>query len=600
MADEWPGKDVEWPGKDVEPTVGEDIRRSTLPALQEGVAGLLGGGVSLAQFANPYIDKALEYLGPKLGFDPKPFLAGETKVPYLPSTSDIVEKMRPFTGIEDYRSQTGPGQLYQGMVTAAPGALTGGFRSIPQLLGNLGRFSVAPTLASEGASKAAQYLAPDMPGLDPWARLVAGGAAAKAASRGVTPNPSQAPEASRLSHAAQVETVERELGRGVVSAGERADNKAMRQTESELDPEAWKRKLEASTRAASRQVGNGRGGNYETPIFEHGAGGNIDTMFREVGNRFDTIQGRNTMHYDAPLGNAFNRIENNYTDIRGTPAEVVNAVRGPIEQLRDMIRANGGIIPGDAYQRFRSNLNRQAMSGGPASRAQHDIVDAIDDAMERSIRAGRPGTNPADAGAFPEARHDFKAALVLEKAVKASNVTAAKGYASPAKIEAAASDVYGSRAHQRGQDPFYWAPAAKGVLVTEPDSGTAGRLKVHENIKDLASNIGGIAGLAGGMALGHATGGGDFVQGLIHGGELGTTGLLAGLYAAGPRIAPHLEKAYSAYVRSGLGNLHRGNQALAGTPSPVLSYPGLLSAANATQLSPLFQQQQQPPGLLQQ
>jgi hypothetical protein len=157
------------------------------------------------------------------------------------------------------------------------------------------------------------------------------------------------------------------------------------------------------------------------------------------------------------------------------------------------------------------------------SEALHAFVDMLDNTMERSIAR----TNPADAGAFPQARRDYKNALVIEDAAKTSNVAGAQGYITPAKLEAAAKKVYGARAHERGYDPFDWAPSAKAVLKVEPNSGTAHRM----HVSDIINKITAATGALGGAALGSHTGA-----------EGSTLGLLVGAYGAAPLIEPLVRK----------------------------------------------------------
>jgi hypothetical protein len=201
--------------------------------------------------------------------------------------------------------------------------------------------------------------------------------------------------------------------------------------------------------------------------------------------------------------------------------------------------------------------------------------------MERSIAAH----NRADAGLFPQVRRDYKNALVVEDASKASNVAGAEGYITPAKLEAAAAKVYGRRAHERGHDPFDFAPSAKAVLKVEPDSGTAGHLRVHEMADKLAGAIGAMAG----FGVGHH---------IVPGSEGGVAGLLYGREGVAPLAAPFVRRAMNAAMLHPVGQAVLGNQILArpgaagvlsqrmfnrqtGRWESVPSIPGLLTGLQA-------------------
>lgn len=570
---------------------GEDIARSAGAGLAGGSAGLVGGPGDVQEAlaksgVNEWLIKKAHDILPERFWKAQrdyTLAKGDVGPIRLPTT----EETKKTTGLSafDWNPQTTAGTYTKAGAEFVPGALTGGARSAGELAANLVRFGVAPGVAQEYVGQQLK----DTP-YESIARLATALGTSAAAGKAISWNAAKGPEASRLEHAAHVQRLDQE---GIpVSAGERADLPDLRKAEGDANPQLYKTKLEAVTRAATRQVGDGRGGTYETPIMSREPGNNtLDRMLSEVGNRFDTLATRNTLHTDAQMGHELVQLQQHYSRIPGAYGpETVNALNGASQHVMDLLLANGPHpttnlthLTGEQYQRLRTDLGAAARASGNDAHAQvlHDFVNTLDNAMERSIATHNPG----DAGLFPQVRRDYKNALVVEDASKATNVAGAGGYITPAKLEAAAAKVYGRRAHERGYDPFDFAPSAKAVLKVEPDSGTAGHLRVHEMADKLAGAIGAMAG----FGVGHH---------IVPGSEGGVAGLLYGREGVAPLAAPFVRRGMNAAMLSGPGQAILGNQILArpGVPGVLKqrmrdpatgqwvnapSIPGLLTALQA-------------------
>jgi hypothetical protein len=504
---------------------------------------------------------------------------------YLPSTADVKRTLG--TDIYDYKAKTWPGAITGGVVGGIPATIMGGAASAREFLANLFRFGVAPGVTSTVAGKVAKEINPDFETPAEIAGQVLG---QRGATKFISPNVIEHMEPqSRRAYANQVRQVEEE---GIpVSAGARADDRSMRYKESEELPALKGRVDEAVTRAASRRVGNGRGGTYETGVFERDPtrGVNtLDTMLGELGNRFDTVSGRNVLHVDPQLGTDMLASQNHFTRTPGAYGDAAIAQMNRAQNhVRDLLQQNGphpdtglNFLTAEQYQRLRADYGRGARgSENPqVSEALHDFVHTIDEAMQRSLNrpvVGTPGVprhetggNPADAAVFPELRRDYRNALVVENAVKASNLAGARGHITPAALENAAATVMGRRAHERGYDDFAFAPAAKSVLHDMPDSGTKSRLGVDENVDKFTHFITDVPG---------------FLLGYKYGGPYGAgslEGLFGAHYGAAPLVKPIIKKAYNSYIASDLGQTHLGNQLMAEAPAGVRSLPGLLAIAS--------------------
>jgi hypothetical protein len=424
----------------LEETPTMDVLKSAGSGVARGAAGAIGTPGDAASLLNRGLNAVNDFLGPKLGYTPEEI--AKTKAsgsPIFPTSGDVRDAIESKTG-KFYEPQTTAAKYVGAVSEFLPGAVAGPVAGARELAANIFRLGIVPGLASEAAGQATEGTS-----LEPWARTAAALAAPGAAARAVTPFPFRGPAASAAAHADAVATLRRE---GVhVSAGQEADNQRLKFLENDLNPEAGKETLEGFTRATTRTAG------AETPVVIHGKGGTVDELRKEVGGRFDALATGNTLHADPQMGLELNDLRNKYMSIPGAYDDAtVKALHGAADHVMDLMRANGGaVLTGEQYQTLRSRLNSAAMSAeGQKATALHDFVDVLDSGMERSIAQA----NPADAGAFPKARADYRKALVLEKAATSAGESAARGYITPAQLERAAKSVYGARQYETGRTPF--------------------------------------------------------------------------------------------------------------------------------------------------
>lgn len=549
-------------GFQIEQSPAMDVAKSAGAGVVQGAAGipgLPGDAQAALRSHNPFDWLASKYEAAY----PERAAANRALADKVHRGSDVgemqlptTEALKKITGADalDYDPQTTGGKFAKTIGEFVPGAFTGGAGSARQVAANVGRYAVLPGAASEAAGEATEGTK-----LEPWARTAAAVLAPAAAPRLVSPFANHAPEATRDAFARHVQVLRDE---GVpVTAGQASDSQGLKYAENALDPDHAKNMLESFTRAATRRAG------AETPVVEHGANGTVDNLLRETGARFDRLQASNTLTADAPLVQDLHRIRQEYTSVPGAYSDkAVHAATEGIDHIGALLVNGRTQMAGEAYQRLRSNLNKAAMgSADPQhSQALHDIVDSLDNAMERSVQR----TNPADAGEWGRARGDYKRALVLEKAATAAGESTARGYITPAQLASAAKSVYGKRSYERGHDSFSdLANAGAAVLKALPDSGTA-----HRNWANHA--IGAASGLAGG-ALGFHLGGGA-----KEAGESAIAGLLLG-----EKFEHLFEPATRAAARAALLNpasqRYLGNQAAAGAHRMRDTLPGLLTVGAA-------------------
>lgn len=415
-----------------------------------------------------------------------------------------------------HQPQTPAGEYFRrgGQFIGNPASYIGGPAN---MLGKMGVAGLAGIGSKAGEDVGARF---DHPNLGSFLGAVLGGAAPSMARTAITPFPA-GPQRMRDVAAVQAEGVP-------LTAGDRTGNTMLKAAESELSTGTNEAQKHAFTQAVFNRVGEQIG---DRPITgQHGV---VDTMLRRTGAQFDNLQARNRADMDHGLIADLRQVHDTYNGVPGLyPQDTVNTVNGSINRVLDAMQ-NAGSLSGREYQTLRSNLSRAARGASDPQRAEalHDITNALDDAMERTIQR----TNPNDAGAWAQARRDYTNALVLERWAGSQNM-------SPATLSQAAKAVYGKRQYVRGADDFSeLAEPGRRVLAQYQDSGTPRRLQIENIMKGL----GGIAGFGVGASHGGTAGAA----------EGGVAGLLLG-ELAGPMIARPAARAalMNPVTQSYLGN----------------------------------------------
>jgi len=478
-------------------STAEDVAKSAGIGLAKGVIAGLGTPGDLSNLLAKGSKVAGDYIAGKLGFEPSPDLPQHSALDYLTS-SGIQKAVEGQTG-DFYKPQTTAGKFAGTAAEFAGNPLS---YVGPGSLIAKGATAVGAGLGSEAAGAVADKF--DSPKTQAALRLIgaiAGGHGIASTPSLVTPN-IISPERQAMIDVLRNENVP-------LTAGDRTGNVTIKAAESELSPGANEAQNRAFSQAAFNRVGQQIG---DRPI--QGRNGVVDTMMQRIGQRFDNLTANNHVQADPQLTADLTGIHNTYNGVPGLyPQETVNSVNGALGRVQGAI-SQGGALSGGEYQTLRSNLRAAAQGATDPQRAEglHGVTNALDDAMERTIQR----TNPADAGAFADARRDYRNALVLQRWAGSANMT-------PATLAQSAKAVYGKNQYVRGMDDFSdLAESGRNVLKQFQDSGTARRLQ----IEGLLKVVGGMAGFGAGAAHGGAAGAA----------EGGVAGLLLG-ELAGPMIA---------------------------------------------------------------
>lgn len=287
-----------------------------------------------------------------------------------------------------------------------------------------------------------------------------------------------------------------------VTAGQKTGSHSLRYAESELGgqkaAEMMERQGEQFTSAALKRAGISA--DRATPDV-------IDAGLTRIGNDFDGLAARNQLQPDQKMMTDLQSAVQDYHSLvpETYRAPVIQNVIDDIVKTASLRGPNGtNAVNGASYQSLRSTLDRAARgSNDPQlSHALREIKNTLDDAMERSIAKN----NPADAGAWREARRQYKNILVLEKAATGAGENAAMGLISPSGLRNATVSQ-GRRAYARGQgDLSELARAGEALMKPLPNSGTPGRTAVRALGTGLPAMLGGGAGAGVGGPLGAMAG----------------------------------------------------------------------------------------------
>ena len=460
-----------------QPSVGMDVAKSAGVGLAKGGIGLAGLPGDIAELGARGINAAVQGVGKLTGLN-----VGPSRQPLAPTygSEDIQKAIESKTG-PFYQPQTGLGKFAQTAGEFAPAVIGG-----PETL--------ATKLATRVALPAAAATGAEAAGAGPIGQTAAALAAPTALGavgrRLVTPLPMAAARESA------VQALENQ---GVqLTAGQRTGSRPLQWFEQALGDipgagrgatTAAERSAEQFTGAALRQAGENA--NRATPEV-------IDRAFNRIGNQFDTLAARNTLHADPQMGQDIRTGINDYHGIVSPPN------RAPViadfeAEIGTQLARNNGTIPGDAFQSITSRLERAAR-GAPHEVADtlRDMRGALNEAMQRSIARN----NPQDLGAWQQVRNQYRNMLVIEKAATGAGENAALGLISPSQLRNA-TVAQNRRAYARGGGDFAeLARSGESVMRPLPQSGTAPRAYAMGLPASIGAVVGGLAGGFPGAALG--------------------------------------------------------------------------------------------------
>jgi hypothetical protein len=500
--------------------------------------GLVQGGIGLASLPGN-----LQWLA-RNGVDK---IAGtnyaETAPTLMPTYGDLKGKAEALTG-EFYKPQSTAGEYARTAGEFAPG-LIGGAAGLPARALAAGTGAVA----SETAGQATEGTA-----AEPWARMIAGilgSFAPSVGARMVTPAPVTDPRIAR--------NVDILKGEGVkLTAGDKTGSKALRWAESAAEDSAFagpgarevREAQHASvTRAALKRIGED---SDDWTVA-------LPRARKRIGAEFNSFAAKTPeIALDVPMFNDLNKAHARYNDLvsPSNRAPVVERILGDLKPAAKQLSdgAERVTIRGEQYSSWRSDLTDilGETTDENTRRAIGRIVEALDDAMERSAPAGA-------ADAIAKARRQYRHLETLTGVASRAGQDTAQGYLSASNIRNAINaNKTDKRYYSKGEGDFgEFARAAEAVIKPLPNSGTAPR--------EASNNLMTLTGMGVGAALGL---------------PLGAGGSAAGAMAGA--LAPVAGKALAARtVMSPLAQGYLGNQLIPfrGAPSAGVRATGVAGPA---------------------
>jgi hypothetical protein len=255
-----------------------------------------------------------------------------------------------------------------------------------------------------------------------------------------------------------------------------------------------------------------------------------------IGQTFQDLSARNAVGLDDEFITALAKVDSSRTAFSSPK------IGDTIEKAMEL--ASKGRISGQEYQKVRSSLGKAASSAfnsdAELGQALKSIRNALDDAATRSI-------TESDKKAWTEARKQWQALKVLEKAAAPTSADAVAGNVSPAKLASALNTVDKGFKYGTGQQELGDVARVGRAFVAEniPNSGTAQRSfyqGVVENPLRLLSGAAGVGSVPIQSLINSPAGQRYLVEGLLrnapmlqnagrYGGMSLATGLPAGVLA---------------------------------------------------------------------
>lgn len=278
-----------------------------------------------------------------------------------------------------------------------------------------------------------------------------------------------------------------------LTAGQRTGNKNLRFAEGEMGGSAatdfMEKQGEQFTAAALKRVGTKA--NRATPDV-------IDDTFNRIGNDFEQLSSRNNLVADPQIAQDLTRVDVDYGSVVA-PFLRAPVVKNVIDDTLTLLQKQG-FMDGRAYQKHTSSLRTLARKTKEPElkSALNEIVESLDDAMERSIAK----FNAQDLGAWGKTRKQYRNLMVVEQAATGAGENAATGLISPSALRNATVQKHTRRSYARGKGDFAeLARSGEATMKALPDSGTASRLRANMLPHLLGAGVGaGYGGTEGGAS----------------------------------------------------------------------------------------------------
>jgi hypothetical protein len=458
--------------------------------IRDGINAMESGARStLATFADmPGILSNLMASGAARGAE-----AMGVPAPVAGAAQEIIRRRGPFgsgTSVRDaVNAATGDSLNYEPQTQVGRYSRTVG-EFLPGAGGGFLPYALVPGVLSEAAGQATEGMTfperlPVIGGSDvePYARTGSAliGPTVYNAARGIiTPNPADP---------ARVAAANRLNAEGInTTAGQRTGNRGLtfREEAATRTGDVIANQDEQFTAAALRRI-NARDPETLGPA-TRATPEVLRQAKKDIGELFDEVAEGVSFKADNALVSSMDDAAKTYANMTNK-AQSAPIVTNTLNKIKEALRT-GQPISGRQYQAWRSELSEATVGGGALGNAAQRYIDALDDAVERSL------TDPDLIAKYGRARQEWRDFLAIRNAVSMAGENTAAGIISPRQMRGQVASGSGRSSYATGQrDLGNLTRDANAVLprITDPQQD---RLMARA-----ATDIAGSGGVSGGLAF---------------------------------------------------------------------------------------------------
>lgn len=211
----------------------------------------------------------------------------------------------------------------------------------------------------------------------------------------------------------------------------------------------------------------------------------VDKALTNFGKKFNMLAGMSNIPYDPTLINGLSDPVARYYQNTGTSVPIFKEI---LDQAKNAAKANGGIVPGSAYQDITEKIAKAMKDNPGISGPLSDMKEAMDDAVGRGI-SGKQTQR-----AWQVTRQQYANFMRVTDAVNTAGQFAAQGLVTPEALSQAVRGASSKRQYARGVgDLNKLSRDAVIAMPRLPDSGTSSRLGAMASVTSGMAGVGNFA-----------------------------------------------------------------------------------------------------------
>lgn len=262
---------------------------------------------------------------------------------------------------------------------------------------------------------------------------------------------------------AYAESVTRLKQEGIpLTAGQQKGSNALMQAESQMGGIAAQnfrdKQLSSLTRTALKYAGVDAA--TASPAV-------MDKAYIDIGSKIGNLAQMTRIKLDTKLANGLVDPASTYYSATGEAVPVFKEIS---DQVKNAAAANGGVIPGTAYNAVSTKIGEAMKANPKISGPLYQMKEALDDAVER-------GMSGKTLAAFQKVRQQYANLMRVTDAVNVAGGAAKAGLITPEALDTAVRNSMSKRQYARGSgDLNQLSRDAVIAMPRLPNSGTAARV----------------------------------------------------------------------------------------------------------------------------